>query len=39
MSLDWLMGLIANETFDEDVAPMLEIERATEESNRNLMAE
>lgn len=39
VSLDWLMGLIANETFDEDIAPMLEIERVTEQNNSQLIAD
>ncbi len=39
VSLDWLMGLIANETFDEDVAPMLEVERVTEDTSSNKIAQ
>ncbi len=39
VSLDWLMGLIANETFDAEVAPMLEIERVTDENNSRLIAD
>ena len=39
VSLDWLMGLIANETFDEDVAPMIEVERVNEENNSRLIAQ
>ena len=38
VSLDWLMGLIAVDTFGEDVAPMLEVERVSEDTNSNLMA-
>ena len=39
MSLDWLMGLIANETFDEDIAPMLEVERVTEDTSSKMVAQ
>ncbi len=39
VSLDWLMGLIANETFDEDIAPMLEIEGVTDQTNSQMIAE
>lgn len=38
VSLDWLMGLIANETFDEDIAPMMEIERVTDHTNSQMIA-
>ncbi len=39
VSLDWLMGLIANETFDEDIAPMLEVERVTEDTSSKMVAQ
>ncbi len=39
VSLDWLMGLIANETFDEDVAPMLEVERVTQDTSSKMIAQ
>jgi len=38
VSLDWLLGLIAAETFDHDVAPMLEVERVTDDTNSKLIA-
>lgn len=38
VSLDWLMGLIANEAFDEDIAPMMEIERVTDHTNSQMIA-
>ena len=33
------MGLIANETFDEDVAPMLEVERVTQDTSSKMIAQ
>jgi transcriptional regulator with XRE-family HTH domain len=38
VSLDWLMGLIANESFDEDIAPMIEVERVADDTNSKMMA-
>lgn len=39
VSLDWLMGLIANDTFGEDAVPMLEVERVTDETGSRMIAE
>ncbi|WP_368466395.1 helix-turn-helix domain-containing protein [Hoeflea sp. TYP-13] len=39
VSLDWLMGLIANDTFGEDAAPMLEVERVTDDTGSRMIAE
>tara|TARA_R110000751_G_scaffold307897_1_gene434035 strand:- start:49690 stop:50583 length:894 start_codon:yes stop_codon:yes gene_type:complete len=39
VSLDWLMGLIANETFDEETAPMMDVERVNDVTGSRKIAE
>lgn len=39
VSLDWLMGLIAAETFGEEKAPMLEVERVTDDTGSRMIAD
>ncbi len=39
VSLDWLMGLIATETYDHDIAPMMEVERVTDETGSRMIAD
>jgi transcriptional regulator with XRE-family HTH domain len=39
VSLDWLMGLIATDTFEQDKVALLEIERVTHDTGRRLLAQ
>lgn len=39
VSLDWLMGLIANDTFGDDAVPMLEVERVNDDTGSRMIAQ